>query len=106
MPDRPVHPCECAACLQEADHPERLLHQQINLFLSRLDEQQRRWYAAVEAQRLGHGGIRLMAQITGLDEDTIARGRRELAATLEGRPTQQIRLPGGGRPTTEKKFRP
>lgn len=106
MPTRSLHQCECAACQQEADHPERLHHQQINLFLSRLDEQQRRWYAAVEAQRLGHGGIRLMAQITGIDEDTIARGKRELAAGLDGRPTEQIRLPGGGRPSTEKKTRP
>jgi len=106
MPTRPLHQCQCAACLQETDHPERLIHQQINLFLSRLDEQQRRWYAAVEAQRLGHGGIRLMAQITGLDEDTIARGKREMVADLHGRPTEQIRLPGGGRPSTEKKTRP
>jgi hypothetical protein len=106
MPTRPLHQCECAACLQETDPAQRLVHQQINLFLSRLDEQQRRWYAAVEAQQLGHGGIRLMSQITGLDEDTIARGKREMAATLEGRPTEQIRLPGGGRPSTEKKTRP
>lgn len=106
MPTRSLHSCECAACQQEADHPERLHHQWINLYLSRLDEQQRRWFAAVEAQRLGHGGIRLMAQITGLDEDTIARGKREMADDLKGRPTQQIRLQGGGRPAAEKKTRP
>ncbi len=105
MPTRPIHRCECAACQQEADHPQRLLHQQMNLLVSRLDEQQRRWYAAVEAQRLGHGGIDLLALITGLDQDTIARGRRELGNVLEGRPTQQIRLPGAGRPATEKKVR-
>ena len=82
MSTRPLHRCECVACQQEADHPERILHEQMNLFASRLDEQQRRWYAAVEAQRIGHGGILLIAQITGLDEDTISRGRRELANTL------------------------
>lgn len=106
MPTRPLHQCECAACQQETDHPERLLHQNINLLLSRLDEQQRRWFAAVEAQRLGHGGILLMAQITGLDEDTIARGKRELATTLEGRPTEQIRVKGSGRPFSKKKTQP
>lgn len=78
----------------------------MNLLISRLDEQQRRWYAAVEAQRIGHGGILLLSQITGLDEDTISRGRRELTGTLQGRPTQKIRLPGGGRPSTEKKIQP
>ena len=106
MPTRTLHCCECAACQQEADHSERLLHEQMNLLFSRLDEQQRRWYAAVEAQRIGHGGILLLSQITGLDEDTISRGRRELASTLEGRPIQRIRLPGGGRPSTEKKIQP
>ena len=106
MPTRTLHQCECRACQQEANHPERLLHEQINLLVSRLDEQQRRWYTALEAQRLGHGGIQCLSLITGLDEDTIARGRRELTSALEGRPTQQIRLPGGGRPSTEKKTRP
>ena len=71
--------------------------------MSRLDEQQRRWYAAVEANRLGHGGAHLMALITGLDEKTIRRGLSELAEQLQTRPTQQIRLAGGGRPSAEKK---
>jgi len=105
MPTRPIHRCECAACQQEADPPERLLHEQINLLVSRLDEQQRRWYVALEAQRIGHGGDRLLSAITGLDEDTIARGRRELSGFLQGRPTHQVRLTGGGRPSTEKKTR-
>ena len=45
----------------------------MNLLLSRLGEPERRWYAAVEANRLGRGGVRLVAQITGLDEKTIRR---------------------------------
>jgi len=76
------------------------------LVLSRLDEQQRRWVAAVEANRLGWGGETLLAQITGLDEKTIRRGREELAASLRERPPDRIRLPGGGRPPAEKKIRP
>lgn len=75
----------------------------MNLLLSRLDEQQRRWYVALEADRIGHGGDRLLAQITGLDEKTIRRGREELAAELEQRPTDRVRLPGGGRTPVEKK---
>ena len=77
----------------------------MNLLLSRLDEQQRRWYAAVEAQRIGHGGIRLLSQITGMDEKTIKRGQEELATGLAGRPTDRVRLPGSGRPPVEKKTR-
>ncbi len=71
--------------------------------MSRLDEQQRRWYAAVESAKLGHGGARTLSRITGLDVDTIRRGRRELADSLEGRPADRVRLPGGGRPAVEKK---
>ena len=75
----------------------------MNLLLSRLDEQQRRWYVAVESNRIGAGGDRLLAQITGLDEKTIERGRQELAGSLAERPEQRVRLPGGGRPRAEKK---
>ena len=75
----------------------------MNLLLSRLDEQQRRWYAAVEAGRLGRGGLVLLTQITGLDDKTIRRGRHELARSLADRPSDRVRLPGGGRPPVEKK---
>ena len=71
--------------------------------MSRLDEQQRRWYAALEALRMGHGGIRQMSQITGLDEQTIRRGKQELHQDLQGRPPDRVRLPGAGRPGVEKK---
>ena len=74
----------------------------MNLLLSRLDEQQRRWYLAVESQRLGHGADRLLFEITGVDEKTIRRGREELAASLAEQPTDRIRQPGGGRPPVEK----
>ena len=82
-----------------------MLHHQINVVMSRLDEQQRRWYAAVEANRRGHGGLRLVSQITGLDEKTIRRGQEELALDLADRPSDRIRLPGAGRPRVEKKTR-
>ena len=77
----------------------------MNLLLSRLDEQQRRWYVARESSRLGYGGDRLLSQISGLDEKTIRRGREELAASLAEQPTDRIRQPGGGRPAVEKKHR-
>jgi len=105
MPIEVVH-CHCPRCQQDGDHPDRAVHAQMNLLMSRLDEAQRRWYAAVEAQRLGHGGDRLVAQITGLDEKTIRRGRTELDASLADCPAERTRRPGGGRPRTEKKTQP
>jgi hypothetical protein len=77
----------------------------MNLLLSRLDEPQRRWYVALESNRIGYGGDRRLAQITGLDEQTIRRGREELAGSLEGTPVRRQRQPGGGRPRAEKKTR-
>jgi hypothetical protein len=97
--------CQCPPCHQEADHPDRELHRQMNLCCSRLDEQQRRWYVALESNRMGHGGDRLLSHITGLDEKTIRRGREELATALAERPPDRVRRPGGGRPPGEKKTR-
>ncbi len=93
--------CQCPHCQQESAHPDRALHRRMNVFLSRLDEAQRRWYAALESQRVGHGGDRLLAQITGMDEKTIRRGREELGAEL----AERVRQPGGGRILTDKKIR-
>lgn len=98
-----IHICQCPYCQQEYDHPNKSLHQQINLLISRLDEQQRRWFAAFEANRIGHGGVRLLSQITGLDEKTIHRGQQELEENLNNRPINRVRLPGGGRPPINHK---
>ena len=105
MPGTEVHHCECPHCQQATPHPVQKLHRQMNLLLSRLDEQQRRWYVAVESNRGGVGGDRLLAPITGLDEKTIQRGRHELAGELKERPEQRVRQPGAGRPRAEKKTR-
>jgi hypothetical protein len=71
------------------------------LFYSLLDEQQRRLYAGLESFKQGHGGDRQLAQALGLDEDTVARGRRELLAS-DVQP-DRVRRAGGGRPRAEKK---
>jgi hypothetical protein len=75
----------------------------MNLFLSRLDEQQRRWYVALESKKLGRGGDKRMSEITGMNVETIRRGRRELENSLADRPVDGVRLPGGGRYRVEKK---
>jgi hypothetical protein len=103
MPQRDVYPCQCPYCTAPEPHPDQEIHRQMNLLMSRLDEQQRRWYAAVESAKIGHGGDRALSRITGLHVDTIRRGREELAESLESRPADRIRLPGGGRPAVEKK---
>jgi hypothetical protein len=103
MREPPVHECACPHCQQAEEHPDKGRHHRMNLLLSRLDEQQRRWYGALEAERLGPGGIQLVAQMTGLDPKTIQRGREELAAELTERPADRVRQVGGGRRPVEKK---
>jgi hypothetical protein len=105
MPLSEVYTCQCKHCQQETSHPDQDLHRQMNLLLSRLDEQQRRWYVAVESNRIGAGGDRLLSHITGLDEKTIQRGRQELASSLAERPTERVRISGAGRLRAEKKMR-
>ena len=100
-----VRVCRCPRCQAGEAHPDRVLHEQMNLLLSRLGEAERRWYAAVEANRLGRGGVRLVAQITGLDEQTIRRGQQEVAGSLAEAPVKRQRRSGGGRQSVEKKTR-
>ncbi len=54
-----LHVCRRPECPSQADSPTRTLHQQDNLFLSRLDEQRRRWYAARTRQRRANEKLRL-----------------------------------------------
>lgn len=73
----------------------------IVLFYSLLDEQQRRIFAGLESLKMGYGGDRKLAQLLGLSEDTVARGRQELVDN-EVLP-QGVRRHGGGRQKVEKK---
>jgi len=77
----------------------------MNLFLSRLNEPQRLWYVGLLSQKADGVSDRQLSLITGLDEDTIRRGRRELEAELADVPSDRQRREGGGRPPAEKKTR-
>src|SRR5437016_5937424 len=65
-------------------------------FYQSLRENDRRRYAAVEAAKLGHGGIESIAQVLGIDPKTIRPGQRDLD-NLPERPTPRVRKTGGGR---------
>ena len=43
-----------------------------------LSEKDRRRYAAVEAEKLGFGGVKYVAELFGCDEATIRRGREDV----------------------------
>ena len=100
-----VHACECDVCKAGNDQATVRHHRQINLFLSRLNEPQRRWYVGLLSQRPGSPSDRQLEKITGLDEKTIQRWRQELEADLVDEPVHRQRPEGGGRPRAEKKTR-
>lgn len=73
------------------------------LFLSTLNEKQRRLYAGLESLKLGYGGDQRIADFVGIDAHTVAKGRRELAE--HDVDIERIRRAGGGRKKAEKKRR-
>ena len=75
------------------------IKRKFNRLESELDERGRRCWAANEAVELGHGGIKAVAQATGLGERTIRRGCEEMRQfrPITGHDKRQVRHPGGGR---------
>jgi hypothetical protein len=98
-----VHQCQCNICQAGNDTVTIQHHRQMNLFLSRLNEPQRRWYVGLLSQKPDNPSDRQLSLITGLDEETIRRGRRELEDELSNVATDHQRCEGGGRPSAEKK---
>lgn len=43
-----------------------------------LDEKAKRRYAAIEAQKLGYGGIKYISEVLGVSPKTISAGQKEL----------------------------
>jgi transposase len=61
-----------------------------------LDEQARRRFAAAEARALGHGGVTLVSNVTGIARSTINRGIAEIEENRSAG-AGRVRRPGGGR---------
>ena len=54
------------------------VEQKMKLFADWLSEKDRRRYAAVEALKLGHGGVEYIAQLLHCDPKTIRQGMQDL----------------------------
>lgn len=72
--------------------------QMMQKFYRSLSEKDKRRYAAIEALKLGHGGIVYMSQVLGCHRTTITEGIQEVHS-LPDAPSYDPRLrqPGGGR---------
>ena len=60
-----------------------------------LSEKDRRRYAAVEAEKLGHGGAQYIADLFQCEPDTIRRGRADVAALPHDEAGERVRKRGG-----------
>ncbi len=92
--------CQCRSCLRDPDGPTAEQHRSINRLVAVADERSRRLLVGFLAEQHGRGGISLLSRITGLDRNTIARGRRELHGD-HPLPPGRIRQRGGGRKPVE-----
>lgn len=67
-------------------------------FYNTLNERDRRRYAAVEAVKLGHGGIAFVSQLLNCDPKTINRGIAELESEEQLESTRQRKKGGDENP--------
>ncbi len=79
----------------------------MRIYCRSLPEDHRRRYAAVEALKIGFGGVTYVARVLGMSRRTIYTGIRELEAMGNDDPDhprrpsgdeKRVRRPGGGRP--------
>ena len=74
-------------------------------FLGWLSEKDRRRYAAIEAAKLGHGGVEYIARVLACDPKTIRQGLRDLEEG-EDIAAGRIRKKGGDAPYVPSHSRP
>jgi hypothetical protein len=73
------------------------IEEQMRAFERTLSEKDRRRFAALEAARLGHGGVEYVAEVLGCSTRTIGRGLDELDQLPDDPAAGRVRRPGGGR---------
>jgi hypothetical protein len=68
--------------------------QHMKAFYDSLSEKDRRRYAAVEAEKLGHRGVEAISRVLGCDEKTIRHGRRDVVSLPEDDAEGRVRKKG------------
>lgn len=81
------------------------IEEMMRQFYTTLSEKDRRRYAAVEARKLGHGGVSYIARVLGCDRSTIQAGMKELDHLPEEKEMAgRVRKPGGGRKAYDERY--
>ena len=60
-----------------------------------LSEKDRRRYAAIEAEKVGHGGLSYVARLFGCDPETGKNGQADLAKLPQDEAEGRVRKKGG-----------
>ena len=82
----------------ESDTPyDEITNERMKRFAARLSERDRRAYAAVEAYKLGRGGVSHIAGLFEMSPETIKRGRDDLDCPERLPPCGRQRATGAGR---------
>jgi hypothetical protein len=76
---------------------ESYVEERMRGFWQTLSEKDRRRYGALEAARLGRGGIEYVANVLGCSKRTIERGFAELDELPHDPAAGRVRRRGGGR---------
>jgi hypothetical protein len=71
------------------------VEQRMKRFYDSLSEKDRRRFAAIEAEKLGHGGVQYVAEVLGCSADTIRRGEDDLSLLPEDKAAGRVRQKGG-----------
>ena len=69
--------------------------QHMKRFYESLSEKDRRRYAAVEAEKLGHGGVEYIAKLFECDAKTIRHGRGDVNSLPDDDAKGRVRKKGG-----------
>ena len=83
--------------IDESSRPDAGVQQNMRDFCATLSEKDRRRFAAIEARRLGYGGIGYVADVLGCSRRTITRGINELDLLPSDPAAGRVRRPGAGR---------
>ena len=60
------------------DTYSKAIEKRMQAFFRTLSEKERRRYAAIEADKLGHGGMEYISHLFGIDAKTIRQGLNDL----------------------------
>jgi hypothetical protein len=72
-----------------------VVEQHMERLYDSLSEKDRRRYAAVEAEKLGHGGVQYVAELFGCDPHTIHRGAEDIDQLPADAAEDRVRKKGG-----------